>query len=233
MTRSFFMKATAVATLSIGGIAMAASSAAAQQELNFVGSARVLNQPGSGGANLLIDFTPPTNNNGGIGAIRSVDFTDLPGALAGTNGSITDLVASSTTFLNLPVDPFVQIGGYTFTLNATTPGTTFGPITLTSQARPGGGFNTIASFAVGGTVTGGSFGATTRNYTGSFSAQFNNTDPVTLFNQINSGGTRRVSFSADFTIEPLTTIPEPSTYALMASGVAMLGAFARRRRQQA
>lgn len=228
MNRSFIMKATTVATLSIGGIAMAASSAAAQQELNFVGSARVLNQPGSGGANLLIDFTPPTN--GGVGSIRAVDVTTLPGVAVGTNGTIADLVASNTTFLNLPVSPFVSIGGYTFTLNATTPGTTFGPITLTPQLSPNGQTNTIASFAVGGTVTGGAFGASIRQYTGSFTAQFNNTDPVALFNQINSGGTRRVSFSADFT---LATVPEPSTYALMASGVAMLGMFARRRRQQA
>ena len=79
-----------------------------------------------------------------------------------------------------------------------------------------------------GFVTGGTYGTAQVAYTGVFTAQFAGQSPSTVFNAINSGGTLPVAFSAEFNV-----VPEPSTYALLATGIAGLGLVARRRRQQA
>ena len=228
MNRSVFTKATFVATLVVGAVMAPVSSASAQDRLNFEGSANLLDQPGSGGVNLLIDFltgTPPTVGGTPTGTVRVVPTTTIPGIANGAEGVIQDLVSSPTTFVGLPISNFLTIGGYTFSLQSAPSGSTFGPVTLI-----GTGTGTVGIFGVRGVVTGGAYGMTGANYQGVFTAQFAGLTPDQVFDRINSGGTLPVSFSAEFTA---SVIPEPSTYALMATGLGFLGFVARRRRTQA
>ncbi len=226
MNRSFFLKATAVATLSIGALA-APTAAQAQNVINFTGSANVRDAlPGGGGDFLLIDFlTNAVPGFGTAGTVTTIPDTDLPGVGIGATGQLRDLRASSTGFTGTPVSPFLTVGGYTFTLTGSDLGNTFGPVSLFPV-----GSNTLATFNVNGTVTGGAFGSTINPFNGTFTTQFVNIAPAALFNQINSGGTANASFSATLTV---AAIPEPSTYALLATGMGALGLVARRRRQQA
>jgi len=215
------------------GVAVAASliasatvapTASAQFRLNLVGSANVGNQPGSGGANLLIDFLNP---------VLAVPQTTLPGVTEFvTTGTINDVVVSSTSCVNCPVIPFIQIGGYTFSLTSTPAappgGVTFGPIQLIPTTT-----GTTATLTAVGTVTGGAFGTSTANFSGLFSAQFAGETPADVFNSINTGNaTRFVGFSAELTTTPIGTVPEPATVALMATGLLALGGVVRVRRSQ-
>jgi hypothetical protein len=232
MHRTFFLKATAVATLSIAAVTVASSTADAQR-LNFGGSANVSNQPGNPD-NLLIDFlfgTPepitPGTPTGTVFAVPTIQAPFSGSIVPGTSGTIQDLVASSSNFVGLPIANFLTIGGYTFSLASAPAGNTFGPISLFDN-----GTGTTATFGVRGTVTGSGF-ATAQNYNGVFTAQFAGLNPGQVFNAINTGGTLPVAFSAEFNVVASSVVPEPSTYALLATGIGALGAVARRRRQQA
>jgi hypothetical protein len=218
-----FWRGVAVAASLIASAAVT-STASAQFRLNIVGSANVGNQPGSGGANLLIDFLNP---------VLAVPSTTLPGITEfATTGTINDVVVSTSGCVNCPVIPFIQIGGYTFSLNSTplapAGGVTFGPVQLVATAT-----GTTATLTAQGTVTGGAFGATTQNFIGLFSAQVSGETPADVFNSIHTGNaTRFVGFSAELTTSPMGTVPEPATVALMATGLLALGAVVRVRRSQ-
>jgi hypothetical protein len=226
MNRTYLLKATAVATLSLAAVA-APAAARAQNVINFTGSANVRDEaPGGGGAFLLIDFLAGGTPGFGVaGTVTTIPDTDLPGVGIGQAGTIADLRASGAGFTGTPVSPFLTVGGYTFTLTGTDAGNAFGPVSLFQQ-----GANTLAVFNVAGTVTGGALGAAAAAFSGAFTTQFVNTDPGKLFNQINSGGTANASYSATLAV---AAVPEPSTYALLATGISALGLVARRRRQQA
>lgn len=228
MNRSVFTKATFVATLAVGALMAPISTASAQLRLNFEGSANLLDQPGSGGANLLIDFltgSPPTVGGTPTGTVRVVPTTTFPGIMNGMDGVIQDLVSSPTSFIGLPINNFLTVGGYTFSLQSAPSGSTFGPITLI-----GTGTGTVGIFGVRGTASGNVCGVNMCNYQGVFTAQFAGLTPAEVFARIDAGGTLPVSFSAEFSA---TVIPEPSTYALMATGLGFLGFVARRRRTHA
>jgi hypothetical protein len=228
LTRSFINTAAFAVTMAL---AAAPGAAVAQNTvLNFAGTAKI-NDPnpavGVGNA-LVIDFL---QRDGGIlveGAtpgtieVGSEDFDDVS---AGQLGTINDLVASSGPAALAPLGSFVQIGAYTFTLTGTTAGNAFGPISLFQL-----GSNVLAGFDVVGTVTGGAFGTTVRNFSGVFSTQFNNITTTDLAARIDAGEGVQSDYSARFEIAA-AVVPEPSTYALLASGVVVLGAFARRRNQ--
>jgi hypothetical protein len=226
--RSYVVKAVAVGLVAFGALTGAATSAEAQARLNFEGSALVRDQPGSGGENLLIDFllngetAGPTN--GTVVAVETISGEFTPEISAGTNGQIQDLVINTSGVVGAPVENFLTIGGYTFSLESTAEGNTFGPISLF-----GIGNSTTAAFGVFGTVMGPDF-MDARNYQGVFTAQFAGQTPADVFNAINSGGTLPVSFSAEFIVAEAQVVPEPSTYILLATGLGALGLVGLRRR---
>jgi hypothetical protein len=229
--------------MAAAGVVLTVTSASAQV-LNFGGSAIFRDQPLSGGANLFVDFlqaaapsTEPTVANTTGGIVNAVPTTTFPGVVTSpvaTTGQIQDLIVGAGGVLGastgagvsaggLPIANFLTIGGYTFSLTGSSTGGTFGGITLSPNQ-----FGTSATFGVTGGVTGGALASGT-TYNGVFTAQFVNQTPAQVFNTISTGGTAAASFSATF-VATQSTVPEPSTYMLLATGIGALGLVARRRR---
>ena len=227
------LKATAVAALTVG----TASVAAAQTGLlNVAGQAQIRSQAPTADAPLFIDifaggatFPPTVPGFGTPGTVYAGTttgiFTSIMGGMAGV---MNDLTITPTSIATTPGGPLLTIGAYTFTLGPVVQGTggtvNFGPIVLEDRAT-----GAVADLLVRGNVTGGAC-VPFCTYNGVLTAQFAGQTAAQVFNQINSGGTPTVTFSANFNA---TVIPEPSTYALLATGISALGLVARRRRQQA
>ena len=230
MSRSF-ARAAMVGTLAFGALVASSSSAQAQTgTLNFTGSADLRDpQAGPGGNTLFIDFlvngTTSGTPSGTITAIETISGTFDPEIMAGTTGSIQDLTITNVGVQGTPLS-FVQIGGYTFTLEGAEPGnaTGFGPLSLTQV-----GSTTFGTFNVYGSVTGGDFGTTTGMFTGAFSTQFLNSTVAQVYAMIDAGSVVPVSYSATFDVSR-SVVPEPSTYLLMATGLGMIGLVGYRRR---
>jgi hypothetical protein len=246
MIRSWIGKAAATAALSFAAVATTSTAAQAQNTISFQGTANISPQnpvPGGslvGAPNLLIDFLsgqpqtvagPPTGTFD-VGAGRTGIF-NIPGITTGMAATVSDILISglttpiSTTTLNSP-NAFLTVGGYTFLAtsfpnqNATLPNQSFGPILLRENAA-----GTIAELSVFGTVTGNGLVSPT-NYRGVLSVTFAGVTPTELFNIVNNGTSYNgKTVSSDFSV---SLVPEPSTYALMAAGLAGIALVARRRR---
>lgn len=227
--RSYVVKAAAVGLVAFGALTGAATSAEAQARLNFEGSADVRDpQPGGGGETLLIDFLvngetagTPT---GTAYAIQTINGEFAGNIAVGEEGVLQDLLVTTGGVVGAPINDFLTIGGYTFSLTSTAEGNTFGPISLFEV-----GNSTTAAFGVFGTVMGPGF-MDARNYQGVFTAQFAGKSPEDVFNDINTGETLPVSFSAEFIVSEAQVVPEPSTYILLATGLGALGLVGLRRR---
>ncbi len=225
-------KAAAVATLSIGAVA-ATSSTADAQRVNFIGSVNIQNAADP--ANLLLDFLAGPNQDiagtatGSIEARPTIQAPFAPSITPGTQGVINDVTVTPAGVQGTPITPFVTLGAYSFSLDNSVQAPAgpfnFGPIQLVDNGNGG----SSAFFSINGVVTGGAYGTTGATYRGLFTAQFADLTSAQVFNTINSGGplTAR-SFSAE-----VAGVPEPSTYALLATGIGALGFVARRRRRQA
>lgn len=226
-SRSIAVRAAVVGSMAFGALVASTTSAQAQDELNFTGSARLHDVPGNPNQ-LFVDFllngardTP----DGSITAIETVSPAFAGSITPGvTTGTIMDLTADAGGFLALPVNNFVNIGGFSFTLTGAPNGNTFGPISLVES-----GNNTFGFFGVSGTVTGGSYGTNVYNYQGTFSTQFTNQSAADVFAAVNSGGTLEKSYSATFIVAQ-SVVPEPSTYVLLATGLGALALVGLRRR---
>lgn len=237
MNRSFLFTAASVATLSFAAVSTASAQGPFANNLNVVGQAQISSAGAGNNQPLFIDFLsggayPPSTT--GVGAPGNVFSGFADGAFGsiagGTNGVIQDLTVSANG-TNTSTNPttatsFMAIDGYTFTLTSAPAGSTFGPITL--QDAQGGA---TASFSTFGVVTGAGFAPGTV-YEGIFTAQFVGRTAAQVFNSINNGGSPIVTFSASFgaPVGQPSTVPEPSTYALLATGIGALGLVARRRR---
>ncbi len=227
-SRSIAVRAAMIGGLALGALVATTSAAQAQQdELNFTGAARLHDVPNRPDQ-LFIDFLLNGVRDTPTGSIRAIET--VSGAFAGsitpdvTTGTVTDLTAEVGGFFGLPINNFVNIGGFSFTLTGAPSGNTFGPISLVQE-----GNNTFGYFGVNGTVTGGGYGANVYNYSGTFSTQFTNQTAAQVFNAINSGGTITKSYSATFLVDT-SVVPEPSTYLMLATGLGALALVGLRRR---
>ncbi len=234
MTRRNVRQAVSAAMVALALVAVPGSAALAQQgEISFNGSVNLFNSPVDPVNILRIDFLNfgvlgVTANHGGMVPVAGATgiFNGGCGG-AGTVGYVSDLdVNSNGTTTLLGGDPFLSFGTCTFTNSIFSPGVgaAFGAVQLAQL-----GSSVTAAIAMNGLLTGGGLPANTM-FSGVFTTQFSNTTVAALFNQINTVGIQDKAVSATFSYN-IATVPEPSSYALMAAGLAALGLAARRRQR--
>lgn len=231
MIRSILGRTALAATVAVAAITISAPAAQAQR-LNFAGAAQV-STVGTTTSSVLIDFLSgltdpitPGAPSGNVFATPTIDPPFAPSIVSGTRGTIADLTTTTTSFASLPIANFVQFGAYTFSLTSAPAGSSFGPVTLVNV----GGTGTSAFFGVRGVVTGGVYGMAGANYEGVFTLQFAGRTPDQVLADIaRPGGISGVAVSSEFLVT--SVIPEPSTYALLATGLGALGLTAARRRR--
>jgi len=222
---------------------LAATTASAQTGfINLVGQLQVSSTPGATtplNIDILsgLNFPPTTPGFGTTGNVFTGSANGIFAGLVGTRGEMEDLqvTGGGTGFETNPtgrLNQFLRIGAYTFAFGPVSPaagGTlNFGPISLEDTQ---GGVD--ARIVVGNaTITGGActpFCTANGILTAQFAQYAGPGGSARLFNDVNSGTTvGPVTFSANFNAQ---VVPEPSTYALLATGIGALGFVARRRRQ--
>jgi hypothetical protein len=182
--------------------------------------------------------------NGPLVAVPTLD--GVFGAITpGSTGTVQNILVGTGAF-NVP--DFIQISGYTFSLNFVVPGS-FSPadclttpavagqtcsppntpFNLANVANGNGGLNSSAAFSVSGFVTDPN--DNTFAYNGIFTSQFTNQSYQQVIAQIDGGSTIPVAYSLTISATSLAT-PEPATFALMGAGLLCLAGVIRVRRTQ-
>lgn len=235
MSYKLARQAATAAMVTIALVSASSSTAFAQHgEVSFNGSVNLFNSPVDPVNILRIDFLDfgiagVPANRGGLAPIAGATGIFNGGCgLAGTNGFVSDLdVNNNGTTTLLAGNPFLKFGSCSFESTSFTPGSGlyhFGSVQLGQF-----GSNVTAAIALNGMLIGGGLPANTM-FSGIFTTQFSNTTVADLFDEINTVGLQDKAVSATFSYDVSTT-PEPSSYALMATGLAALGFAVRRRRR--
>ena len=245
-------RSRAIGAAALAALVLAAPSAGAQitpgSTLSFGGSANVIHTE-EHDLFVLFDQAAIASRPPSTGS-----FAAFGGAAPGVTGSIRDF---EVVVGPQPITGFVTLGAYTFDLLDMLPGTSTPddclneqflpgqsctpprhdvegvstPFTLVNVASndPSAPINSLAWFDVRGMVRGpGSL--TPSPFIGRFEASFVGLSYQEVLFAAEANQLQGVDFSAQFTV--VSTVPEPSTYALAATGlVGLLGVAGLRRRR--
>jgi len=225
--------------------------------LNFTGSATVslfaLDFSPDGGGNGQVRSTPASNGNTGafaglndtsIGFILDrTDATQPVGQTLNPPNGVNNYLTFPTALPNVVFRlDFILPGTFSSAQCNAAPaaqqtctappipngsgGTSVSPYNLTNYLDASGQISSNAGFSVRGTVL-NTLTNEVSNFNGTFTATFLNIPYQTTLSTVLSGGSVRVPFSATFVV---TSIPEPSTLA-MVGGFALLAGLKLRRRR--
>ena len=206
-----------------------------------VGTASITNCTPNGGITIsatTITWLPVAGTN--LGCIA----TGIPTSISYSGGTFTSGTGVISDLPGGSINPFMVLAGGLLDFSLTSfaaPSPTDG-ICSTSVALASGrscvafvgspflfvsqGASTVLALTANGVAT-DTGDATTSNYTGLFSSQFNSTTAA-IAAVIDAGGSISNTYSATLTLGTGTAAPEPSTLLLLSSGLAGLGFMKRK-----
>ena len=234
------------AVLSLATLGSAASAQiAAGSRLDFAGT---VNATDIGADGIVLDFVPGTIETGATSTGIFAGLTAAKGAIRGITVGVGPIALQN----------FVTVGGYRFDVSYIPVGS-FGqdqcyvmpavgqtctpiqspaehpsPFDLTNfdSGNPDAPIRSVAAFHLLGTVTGP--GGISGDFFGMIATSFPTMSFQEALQTVETTGIDGIHYTASFVVgTPTTTAPEPSTWALVASGLVVLGGVVRRRSRTA